>query len=93
MNHFKSVGKYKAVVKLYEGAQAEITVIVEAQEIKTESKPSAAPRRGRRHEEAEQAAAAEGAETADAAASAEAAPADVAVADDVPSSAPETAAE
>jgi large subunit ribosomal protein L9 len=52
MNHFKSVGKYKAVVKLYEGAQAEITVIVEAQEIKTESKPSAAPRRGRRHEEA-----------------------------------------
>ncbi|WP_461246989.1 50S ribosomal protein L9 [Treponema sp. R6D11] len=48
-NGFKSVGKYKAIIKLYENQSAEITVTIIAQEIKTEapaSKP--APRRGRR---------------------------------------------
>jgi len=63
---FKSVGKYKAIVKLYENQSAEITVNIIAQEIKTDapqpSKP--APRRGRRddrHQEQESAGAAEGA--------------------------------
>jgi len=48
-NGFKNVGKYKAVIKLYENQSAEITITIIAQEIKTEapaSKP--APRRGRR---------------------------------------------
>ena len=47
----KSVGKYKAVIRLYENQQAEISITITAQEIKTEtpaSKP--APRRGRRGE-------------------------------------------
>lgn len=44
----KAVGKYKAVVKLYENQSAEVTVNVAAQEIKTESAPKSAPRRGRR---------------------------------------------
>jgi large subunit ribosomal protein L9 len=50
-NGFKSVGKYKAVIKLYENQSAEISITIIAQEIKTESasaKP--APRRGRREE-------------------------------------------
>jgi len=51
---FKSVGKYKAIVKLYENQSAEITVNITAQEIKTEApppKPSARRRRDERHEE------------------------------------------
>jgi len=53
-NGFKSVGKYKAIIKLYENQSAEISVAITAQEIKTEA-PSAkpAPRRGRRGQEAE----------------------------------------
>jgi len=49
-NGFKSVGKYKAIIKLYESQSAEITVTIIGQEIKTESAPSSkpAPRRGRR---------------------------------------------
>lgn len=50
-NGIKNVGKYRAVVKLYENQSAEISVTVIAQEIKTEtpvSKP--APRRGRKGE-------------------------------------------
>jgi len=48
-NGFKSVGKYKAVIKLYENNSAEISVTITAQEIKTESTSSKpAPRRGRR---------------------------------------------
>jgi len=50
-NNFKTVGKYKATVKLYENASAEITIIVTGQEIKTESKAPAAPARGRRRRE------------------------------------------
>ena len=46
----KSVGKYKAVIKLYESASAEITVTVLGQEIKTESKAPARPQRRRRDE-------------------------------------------
>ncbi|MDR3276993.1 MAG: 50S ribosomal protein L9 [Treponema sp.] len=46
-NSFKSVGKYKITVKLYEGAAAEITLTVLAQEIKTETKPAATVRRGK----------------------------------------------
>jgi len=48
---FKSVGKYKAALKLYENQSAEITIIITAQEIKTESPaPKPAPRRGRRED-------------------------------------------
>ncbi|MDR1898467.1 MAG: 50S ribosomal protein L9 [Treponema sp.] len=59
-NSFKSVGKYKVSVKLYESASAEIGVTVIGQAIKTESAP-AHPRRGRgrREETAPEAAAAE----------------------------------
>jgi large subunit ribosomal protein L9 len=46
---FKSVGRYKAVIKLYESAAAEISLTVEGQAIKTESPP--APTKGRRHAE------------------------------------------
>lgn len=50
-NGFKSVGKYKAAVKLYESQSAEISVVIIAQEIKTESSSAKpAPRRGRRDE-------------------------------------------
>ena len=50
-NGIKNTGKYKAAVKLYENQSAEITIIIIAQEIKTET-PAAkpAPRRGRRGE-------------------------------------------
>jgi len=51
-NGFKSTGKYKAVIRLYENQSAEITIIITAQEIKTET-PSAKPaaRRGRRDDQ------------------------------------------
>ena len=50
-NGFKNVGKYKAAVKLYENQSAEISVVIIAQEIKTETQSSKpAPRRGRRDE-------------------------------------------
>jgi len=49
-NGFKNVGKYKAVIKLYENQSAEITVIIVAQEIKTEKSTKPAPKRGRRDE-------------------------------------------
>jgi len=48
---FKSVGKYKAIVKLYENQSAEITITITAQEIKTESPaPKPSVRRGRRED-------------------------------------------
>jgi len=62
-NGFKSVGKYKAIIKLYESQSAEITVTIIGQEMKTESAPSSkpAPRRGRRdRQEAAQETPAEG---------------------------------
>jgi large subunit ribosomal protein L9 len=46
---FKSVGKYKAVIKLYENQSAEITVAISAQEIKTEA-PAAKPARRKRED-------------------------------------------
>ncbi|MDR0403044.1 MAG: 50S ribosomal protein L9 [Treponema sp.] len=46
-NSFKSVGKYKAAIRLYESAQAECTITVEGQAIKTET---SAPARGRRRQ-------------------------------------------
>jgi large subunit ribosomal protein L9 len=50
-NGFKSVGKYKAIVKLYENQSAEVSITIAAQEIKTEAAASkSAPRRGRRDE-------------------------------------------
>jgi large subunit ribosomal protein L9 len=52
---FKNVGKYKAVIKLYENQSSEISVVVIGQEIKTEtheSKP--APARRRRGENREE---------------------------------------
>ncbi|MDR3342094.1 MAG: 50S ribosomal protein L9 [Treponema sp.] len=49
--NFKSVGKYKVAVKLYESAAAEIGVTVQAQIIKTETK--AAPVRNRRRRDAD----------------------------------------
>jgi large subunit ribosomal protein L9 len=52
-NSFKSVGKYKVSVKLYESAAAEVSIMVQAQEVKVETKPEAArPKRRRRSEEA-----------------------------------------
>lgn len=46
-NHFKSVGKYKVTVKLYENASAEIVVTVQGQAVKAET-PAAPARKGRR---------------------------------------------
>jgi large subunit ribosomal protein L9 len=48
-NSFKSVGKYKVAVKLYESAAAELTVTVLGQEVKTETHaaPARPPRRRR----------------------------------------------
>jgi large subunit ribosomal protein L9 len=51
-NSFKSVGKYKVAVKLYESAAAEMTITVEGQPIKVET-PSAPVRKDRRHRDAE----------------------------------------
>jgi large subunit ribosomal protein L9 len=49
-NSFKNIGKYKAAVKLYESAAAEININVLGQEIKTETKkaPPARPMKRRR---------------------------------------------
>jgi large subunit ribosomal protein L9 len=46
-NSFKSVGKYKVAIKLYENAQAECAITVEGQAIKPASEASA-PARGRK---------------------------------------------
>ncbi|GHV70207.1 hypothetical protein AGMMS49928_17100 [Spirochaetia bacterium] len=51
-NSFKSVGKYKVTVKLYESAAAELTITVIGQEIKTETRAPARPPRRRRDAEA-----------------------------------------
>jgi len=51
LTSIKNIGKYKATVKLYENSSAEITINVLGQEIKTETKPSASARPGRRHRE------------------------------------------
>jgi large subunit ribosomal protein L9 len=62
-NGFKSVGKYKAAIKLYENQSAEIVITIIAQEIKVEASDSKpAPKRGRRdrHETAAQETPAEG---------------------------------
>ncbi|MDR1128284.1 MAG: 50S ribosomal protein L9 [Treponema sp.] len=48
-NTFKSVGKYKVTVKLYESASAEVSVTVQAQIIKTEAREQPA-RKGRRRQ-------------------------------------------
>jgi len=52
---FKNVGKYKAVIKLYENQSSEISIVIIGQEIKTEtheSKPAPARRkRGENREE------------------------------------------
>ncbi|MCL2410649.1 MAG: 50S ribosomal protein L9 [Treponema sp.] len=54
-NGFKTVGKYKAVIKLYENQSAEISISIVAQEIKTESSTSKpAPKRGRRDERSDE---------------------------------------
>jgi large subunit ribosomal protein L9 len=50
---FKSVGKYKVLIKLYESAAAEISVTVLGQEIKAEPKSQIPSRGGRRRREAE----------------------------------------
>jgi large subunit ribosomal protein L9 len=46
-NSFKSVGKYKVTLKLYESASAELSVVVEGQPVKVET-PSTSVRRDRR---------------------------------------------
>jgi large subunit ribosomal protein L9 len=61
---FKSVGKYKVTVKLYESAAAEVSVTVLGQEIKTEPRSQIPPRGGRRRREAENHAAPAAAENA-----------------------------
>jgi len=50
----KNVGKYKAVVKLYESASAEITITVLGQEIKTEARKAAPQRPMRKRRDAQQ---------------------------------------
>jgi large subunit ribosomal protein L9 len=50
-NTFKSVGKYKVTVRLYEGAEAELPIIVQAQPIETRPAAPEKPHR-RRHERA-----------------------------------------
>ena len=50
---FKSVGKYKATIKLYESHSAEITITITALEIKTESHAAKPARRGRKEERQE----------------------------------------
>ena len=59
---FKSVGKYKASIKLYENQSAEISVVITAQEIKTETAHVKQPVR-RKREERKEAPAQEAAET------------------------------
>jgi large subunit ribosomal protein L9 len=54
-SNFKSVGKYKAAIKLYESAAAEITITIIGQEVKTETHAPAAPARGKRRRDAVQA--------------------------------------
>ncbi|MDR2103300.1 MAG: 50S ribosomal protein L9 [Treponema sp.] len=54
-NSFKSVGKYKVTVRLYENASAEISLTVEGQAVKTETK-AAPPRANRRRRDNETAA-------------------------------------
>ena len=51
-SHFKSVGKYKVTIKLYESAAAEVTVSVLGQEIKTETRSSSPARPPRRRRDA-----------------------------------------
>jgi len=48
----KNVGKYKAMVKLYENAAAEISIAVSGQEIKTEAKKSPAGKPSRKRRDA-----------------------------------------
>ena len=61
----KSVGKYKVIIKLYEGAAAEVTVNILGQEIKTETRSASAPRSmKRRRDTAPEAAAPQGAAAA-----------------------------
>lgn len=50
---FKSVGKYKVLIKLYENAAAEITVTVQGQTLKTEQKAPVSVRGRRRRDETE----------------------------------------
>jgi large subunit ribosomal protein L9 len=50
-NSFKSVGKYKVAVKLYESASAEVGLTVEAQVLKIETKHPAPVRKDRRRHE------------------------------------------
>jgi large subunit ribosomal protein L9 len=51
-NSFKSVGKYKVSVKLYESAAAELAITVEGQQIKVETPTAPARRDRRRRDEA-----------------------------------------
>jgi len=56
----KNVGKYKAIIRLYENSQAEIQIHIIGQEIKTETPPAPArPARRRRDEHAAEKPAAE----------------------------------
>jgi large subunit ribosomal protein L9 len=52
-NSFKSVGKYKVTVKLYESAAAELTLTVQGQPIKEEHHAPAPVRRDRRRRDEE----------------------------------------
>jgi large subunit ribosomal protein L9 len=51
-NSFKSVGKYKVMIKLYESAAAELGITVEGQQLKVETPSTPARRDRRRREEA-----------------------------------------
>jgi large subunit ribosomal protein L9 len=77
-NTFKSVGKYKVTVKLYESASAEVNVTVEAQIAKTGTKEQPARKDRRRHQSG---ASAESVSPETAAAGAESVPTEVPPAD------------
>ena len=78
---FKSAGKYKAVIKLYENSSAEIQIVIIGQAMKTET-PAAKQSRRRRDETPEETAVADNAAPSEAAApegqEGEAAPAEAA---------------
>ncbi|MDR3122472.1 MAG: 50S ribosomal protein L9 [Treponema sp.] len=92
-NSFKSVGKYKVSVKLYESAAAELTITVEGQQIKVETPSAPARRERRRRDEASVAAEAEAVAEAVTEAASEAEAVTAAVIEEARETAPESGAE
>jgi large subunit ribosomal protein L9 len=83
-NTFKSVGKYKVTVKLYESAAAEVNVTILGQAVKVETKASGVNKPRRRREEGTEQASAPDAGGASVEVPAEAVPAEAVPAEAVP---------